>query len=336
MKKFFNAVVILLTLLFAVCLAACSDNNDEGVNTGDTDTPNIAVNGEKILVAYFSWSGNTEGIAQQIAEETGADVVEITAAEPYSSNYSETLSRAQEELDANARPTISENTVGAINMENYEAIFIGYPIWCGEEPMIIRSFFEDFNGLSGKKVYLFSTSSSSGGTTAYNNLKELYTAAQIGGNIHLTSSALNNDGLIAEWIEGLDLPTITVNESVEGIRVNMTFSGEEIYLTLVDNAASRDLASRLREGSMTLSFSDYAGSEKIAYPEPKLNVNGLGGYDPTVGDLTIYKPWGNLAAFYKDTSGYSSSLVHIGRIEGIEKLAAQNGSFDVTLSLAAA
>ncbi|MGN0819700.1 MAG: cyclophilin-like fold protein [Christensenellaceae bacterium] len=118
--------------------------------------------------------------------------------------------------------------------------------------------------------------------------------------------------------------------------MKMSFNGQTIFVTLADNSATRDLVSRLKAGALTIEFSDYGGSEKIGYPSPALDVSNANGCDPVVGNLTIYTPWGNLAAFYKDTAGYSDSLVLIGTIEGngIEILAAQSGTFSVTIEIA--
>lgn len=119
-------------------------------------------------------------------------------------------------------------------------------------------------------------------------------------------------------------------------RVEMEVAGEKIYASLADNAAAKEFADRLAKGETTLAFSDFAGAEKIAYPSPTLTASDSEGCDPEIGDMTIYKPWGNIAIFYRDSSGYSSDLVHLGKIEGdgIKIFAAQSGDFIVTLRLA--
>ena len=105
---------------------------------------------------------------------------------------------------------------------------------------------------------------------------------------------------------------------------------------LADNAAAKEFADRLANGETTLAFSDFAGAEKIAYPSPPFTLSDAEGCDPEIGDVTIYKPWGNIAIFYRDSSGYSSDLVYLGKIEGdgIGIFAAQSGDFTVTLRLA--
>lgn len=138
-------------------------------------------------------------------------------------------------------------------------------------------------------------------------------------------------------LEGEGADDFTNEASVAGMQIKLSFDGGEAYISLVDNSATRDLVSRLKKDAMLLTFSDFAGSEKIAYPPSPLDVSNASGCDPVVGDLTIYKPWGNFAAFYRDSSGYSQSLVRIGQIENnaITSLAAQRGEFNATLELAA-
>lgn len=136
--------------------------------------------------------------------------------------------------------------------------------------------------------------------------------------------------------EGQGTNNLPSEGSVADMRIKLTVGNSEIFVALVDNSATRDLVARLNEGSITLNFSDFGGSEKIAYPNPALDVSNVDGCNPQVGDLTIYTPWGNPAAFYRDTSGYSSSLVLVGHIEndGIDILASQSGEFVAIMELA--
>jgi len=103
------------------------------------------------------------------------------------------------------------------------------------------------------------------------------------------------------------------------MKVRLTV-GDSVFIASVSNSPiGRDFVSRL---PLALKMKDYAETEKIAYLPQKLTVEGApAGFDPAVGDLTYYAPWGNLAIFYKDF-GYSSGLIPLGRIEsGIDKLA---------------
>ena len=148
--------------------------------------------GEDILVVYFSNTGNTERIAQIIADETGGTLWEIVPETPYTAadlNYSDSDCRAnREQNDPDARPAIADEVE---NFEEYDRVFIGYPIWWGDAPRIIQTFLEGYP-FADKRVYTFSTSGSSSGNGAYNGLREGYPEINFAGNLHFTSSRLSS------------------------------------------------------------------------------------------------------------------------------------------------
>jgi flavodoxin len=106
---------------------------------------------QKILVAYFSWGGNTRGIAQQIHQRTGGDLFEIQCVTPYSSNYNTCLDEALRDQRANARPALKTHVT---NMAQYDVIILGYPNWWASIPMSIASFLEEYD-FSGKTIIPF-------------------------------------------------------------------------------------------------------------------------------------------------------------------------------------
>ena len=115
------------------------------------DMPRRAESGGKILIAYFSWSGNTRGIAREIQAQTGADLFEITPVQPYSSNYNTVLMQAQEDQHRQARPELSGHVP---NMDEYDVILLGYPNWWASIPMPVASFLEEYD-FSGKTIIPF-------------------------------------------------------------------------------------------------------------------------------------------------------------------------------------
>lgn len=117
---------------------------------------------KKVLVVYFSATGNTKNAAKNIKKATGGKLYQIKAEEPYTAedlNYNNDNCRAnKEQNNENSRPGID----GEIkNIRKYDVIFTGYPIWWGKEPMIIRTFLEAYN-LEDKKIVPFCTSGGSG------------------------------------------------------------------------------------------------------------------------------------------------------------------------------
>jgi hypothetical protein len=107
----------------------------------------------------------------------------------------------------------------------------------------------------------------------------------------------------------------TMNNS-EQFNIKITIGDTLLTATLYDSPTSRDFISLL---PLDLTLEDYAGTEKISYLPEKLSTeNAPSGFDPSVGDITYYAPWGNLAIFYKDF-GYAKGLINLGKIDnGIE------------------
>lgn len=155
-----------------------------------------------VLVAYFSRTGNTEKIANHIINITNSDSYVIEAAIPYTDddiNYSDSSCRAnQEQNDSSVRPEIAEPLE---NIESYDVIFIGYPIWWSQEPRIIDTFLESYD-FSDKTIIPFCTSGSSGISTSEQNIRNL--GIQIGNQLSGRRFSANaTEETIAEWIDSL-------------------------------------------------------------------------------------------------------------------------------------
>jgi hypothetical protein len=116
------------------------------------------------------------------------------------------------------------------------------------------------------------------------------------------------------------------------MQIQLTIGETVLSATLLDNAASRDFAALL---PLTLSLRDFAAAEKISDLPSRLSTADCpAGATPDIGGIAYYRPWGNLAIFYRG-SGYAAGLVTLGRLDsGIEQLAAQRGEFTVTFELA--
>lgn len=111
------------------------ENPDEPENPEEPgDTPDTPNGNSKILVAYFSWGGTTQRMAQEIVRQTGADIFRIEPVVPYPTDYTECTEVAQKEKNNNARPAIADKVE---NWEQYDTVFIGCPVWWWTTPMII-------------------------------------------------------------------------------------------------------------------------------------------------------------------------------------------------------
>ncbi len=116
---------------------------------------------------------------------------------------------------------------------------------------------------------------------------------------------------------------------MENARIKLTVNGNEVFVKLDDNQASRDFLEML---PLTLTFEDFNNTEKIATLPSNLSTDGLpSGYTPQIGDFSYYAPWGNVSVFYKNFR-YSNLLYKLGTIEsGTEILGNMNSDFEVTI-----
>jgi diketogulonate reductase-like aldo/keto reductase/flavodoxin len=162
--------------------------------------------GSKVLVAYFSATGTTRLIAEYAAEILNADLYEIVPETPYTTadlNYSDSSSRTtKEQNDPSARPAIS----GAVErLSDYDVVFLGYPIWHGQSPKIIRTFLESYD-FSGKTIVPFCTSHSSGIGSSDTNLHSLCADSVNWLPGESFAAGASRDSM-KEWIAGLGIQT---------------------------------------------------------------------------------------------------------------------------------
>ena len=139
----------LLLVLAAVTLTAVSCGSKK--ETPKEEAP-------KMLVLYYSQTGNTKAVAEEIANELGADIEEITMVDPYDPDFQATINRCMKEREQEILPTI--NPVKA-DLANYDVIFLGYPVWFGTYAPPVITFLKDAD-LSGKKIVPFCTFGSGG------------------------------------------------------------------------------------------------------------------------------------------------------------------------------
>ena len=223
-------ITIIAAILLAFGLAACGNTEAQKTETKDetetimdqngtsdsaSDVPeaaetegdmsseeadNVQQNGGTMVV-YFSATGTTKGVAEKIAGITGADTYEIKAAQEYTDadlNWNDSESRStKEQNDSSVRPEIGSD---AISLDGYTTVYIGYPIWWGEEPRIMDTFVESYS-FDGITMIPFCTSGSSGIGRSGQNL-----ADNAGSGTWLEGKRFGagaSDDEIRSWIEGL-------------------------------------------------------------------------------------------------------------------------------------
>lgn len=163
--------------------------------------PDISDSDSKILVAYFSWGGTTQRMAQEIVRQTGADLFRIEPVVPYPTEYTPCTEVAREEKDNNARPAIAATVK---NWADYDTVFIGCPVWWWTTPMIICTFAESYD-FKGKTVVPFCTYAATYRDETLARIVELTPDA----TTHLTGEGLTsgriNGQTIGAWLRNIGM-----------------------------------------------------------------------------------------------------------------------------------
>lgn len=171
-----------------------TNNQGQTANASTSTKTNAGV--KKILIAYISQTGTTEKAAKRIQELTKGDIVQIKTVTPYPDSYQELTEVAKKEKDENARPKLSTRVE---NMDDYDVIFVGYPIWYHTAPMAIDTFLESYN-LLGKTVVPFCTSVSSDIGESMGAINNLCAKANV-----LEGLTANNLDDIEPWLKKISI-----------------------------------------------------------------------------------------------------------------------------------
>lgn len=179
-----------------------NQNEEENNNTSTSDNDSDDLVNTNSVVVYFTATGNTETIANMIGSVTDSEVIELVPNEQYTDadlNYHNDNSRAnREQNDDNARPEIKNNIN---NLDLYDTIYLGYPIWWGDVPKIILTFLDTYD-LSGKTIIPFCTSSSSGISTSVNTLRNYNSNINVLDGRRLSSSTTEDE--VSSWINDIN------------------------------------------------------------------------------------------------------------------------------------
>ena len=208
MKKL---TALILAAVLVLSLAACGTANNAATDTQPTNAPasaapdaSAAPSG-KVLVVYYSASGNTERVAKDIADAAGADLFEITPTEVYSDddlNWRNSDSRVSREHDDESLRDVPLTMTEVPDWDSYDTVFIGYPIWWGIAAWPVDNFVKA-NDFTGKTVIPFATSTSSGMGQSGNLLRDLAGTGDWQDGQRFRSNASADDA--ADWVSSLGL-----------------------------------------------------------------------------------------------------------------------------------
>ncbi|MFX3617318.1 MAG: flavodoxin [Sporolactobacillus sp.] len=200
--------VLVLAFFMIFSLTACGNGSrqqgsDNGNNhsAGSSTVKKVSPN-KKILIAYFSHTGNTREIAQQIHNKVGGDLFQIKTVKPYAKDYDVTVDRAKKEQDENARPKL---TAKVKNMKDYDVVFLGYPDWWGTMPMAVFTFLGQYN-FSGKTIIPFVTHEGSEFGRSLSDIRKTAPKAKLARGIAVRGSEVQSaQGDVSKWLRKLGM-----------------------------------------------------------------------------------------------------------------------------------
>lgn len=162
----------------------------------------MSIGTSHILIAYFSRTGHTRAVAKQIESNAGGDLFEIVPAKSYPTDYEECVNVAEVEQETNARPQLASHVS---NMDDYDVIFLGYPIWCGTMPKVVFTFLEE-SDFSGKTIVPFCTHGGSRFGSSISDIAELCPASPVlDGLAVLGMDARFTQKRVSNWLDELGL-----------------------------------------------------------------------------------------------------------------------------------
>ena len=349
MKKVWLFLVA-VSMLWA--LSACNSQPQADTNTGSPETvasrpavPPTApmptqdseTSGQgNILIAYFSlwdnapWeqegvdtntsasvvvdergaSGTTRYVAQMIQDVVGGDIHAILTTEPYSADFDAVVSENHSESSRSISSTVD-------NMEQYDVVFIGYPVWATTLPQAVRTFLSEYD-FSGKTVVPFCTHDGYGAGRSFSTVAELAVGAETLDGLAIHAPDVPGSGeTVAEWLNGLNFPNSGAANSTQQPQgetaIRITIGDQELEGVLYDSSMARQFIAQLPQ---TITMSNYGGREVYGGIQQSITVEGEGQLRFDDGDIT-YCPSNNTAAIFysqSDRPNLTMTVYPIGKV----------------------
>lgn len=331
MKNYISHLYIVIMSFF---MMACQSEDANATAPSGTNSTN---GDNKTLIVYYSYTNNTEQIVDDLKTMINADVIEV---EPVNKNLdyaannyaigTEQLNKIKNNPnDENSYPAIDPVTVG---MSKYNTIIIATPLWWSQMASNMQTFlFKYGNEMAGKNIGLIVSSHSSGISGVEADAKHLVP----NGKFYVKSLWINaskhsqRKALLEQWLKDVKFND---NDDDNTMNLNLKVNNSTMKVKLADNAATKALVERLKEGAITYNAHDYGGFEKVGALGFSLPSNDT--YIATEpGDIMLYTS--NQLCIFFDSNSWE--YTPIGKIEGMSKQQLKDafgtGEVSITLSL---
>ncbi len=191
-----NLFLVLMLILTAGVIYGCSPANADK-NVLNTKTEGGVMKDKKVLIAYYSYSGNTKAVAERIQAATGGDIFEIVPKNDYPKNYNAVVEQAKKEKADNFKPELKSS----IDVSKYDLIFIGSPVWWYTMAPPVMTFISE-NNFDGKTIIPFCTHGGGGASATYIDMEKLAPKAKVLSGL-TTYERTATDKEVFAWIKSL-------------------------------------------------------------------------------------------------------------------------------------
>lgn len=343
MKKIIKIIsAICLVFIMTACQFQESITEDSSNETFENDS--------KVLIAYFSLYGNvdydedadastsasividdnqrlgtTEYVADIIQNKTGGTQYLIETDEKYSNDFQTVIDQNHREQNQDTLPQISGHD---IQIDEYDVIFIGYPVWSSGIPQVIRSFMEKYD-LSEKTVIPFCTHNGYGSGNSYDEIQQYSKSKNMLEGIAIDSQEiLESESQIEEWLNSLDL---NINNGSQEISIQI--GDYQLVGQLNDSQMAQQLKTML---PLTVSMINYGNREFYGTIDTTIEIQGSGQLFFENGDITYCPTNNSLAIFYSqsDNPNLTMEVYVIGKVTSdLERFHELSSREDITFAL---
>ena len=291
-------IIFLNILICIVTLTGCNKAKKEK-NKNNTSTSNS-------VVLFFSATGTTKSIAKRISRNSNSDLIEIVPNDKYKDedlNYNTDCRANREQNDPNARPKIKNN----IDIEKYDVIYLGYPIWWGTNPKIILTLLDTYD-FSGKIIFPFCTSGSTDITESIKDLRAYNQNLIIKDGKRFSSNTSEHE--ILDFIERSRIETNSLDKEVKEMKV--TINNNEYSINLENNSAAKKL---VELAPLEIEMDELNGNEKYIYLSNDFPIDSYKPGHIEQGDVMLFDT-NCLVIFYKsfDTPYSYTKIGHIDNL----------------------
>lgn len=300
MKRIFSSMVAVLLSLSLYGQALCAE---QGIHESD----------KKSLIIYYSLSGNTRTVAEILHKLVGGDSMEIKTVRPYPNDFHAVVEQAREERRTNFLPPIQPCD---FNPQNYDTIYLGFPIWGNTIPQPMATFLSQ-NNLAGKTIIPFCTHDGYGVGRAFQVVSNYCPNAKLlDGFDMLGSDARNAQELLVHWLNNLGInmtPKTTANSAPTETPITITIGDVKLTGFLNPDHTAQEFKKLL---PITIPMVQYGGREYYGSIDEEIITQAEGRLRFDNGDITYCPQNNSIAIFYAQTSrpDLTMRVIPIGKV----------------------